>query len=80
MVFVWEALVDVRKAGPAQHAIRELATLAVPNMGPVRTASVNAARDGMESIARLVRQPNFSLFICYILFCAGTKPMYMIDH
>lgn len=52
-VFVWEALVAVRKAGPAQHAIRELATLAVPNTGPVRMASVNAARDGMESIARL---------------------------
>jgi hypothetical protein len=61
--FAWEAHVAVRKAGLAQHAIRELATPAVPNTGPARMASVNAARGGMESTALLVGQLHLYLFI-----------------
>lgn len=49
MVFAWGELVAVKKAGLAQRVTREPATLAVLNTGPARTASVNAARDGMES-------------------------------
>lgn len=57
MVFAWEAPVGVRKAGPAQRAIRELATRVVPSTGPARTASVNAAKDGTGSTARLRAAP-----------------------
>lgn len=49
MVFAWGELVAVKKAGLAQRVTREPVTLAVLNTGPARTASVNAARDGMES-------------------------------
>lgn len=58
-VFAWEAPVGVRKAGPAQRAIRELATRGVPSTGPARTASVNAAKDGTGSTAPLVGPPDF---------------------
>lgn len=51
--FAWGALVAVKKPGRAQHVIKEPATPAVPNTGPAKTASVNAARDGTESTAPL---------------------------
>lgn len=51
MASAWEALVAVRRAGRAQHAIRELATRAVRSTGPARMASASAAKDGTESTA-----------------------------
>lgn len=59
--FAWGALVAVKKPGRAQHVIKEPATRAVPNTGPAKTASVNAARDGTESTAPLVGWLPFSL-------------------
>lgn len=59
MACAWGAPVAVKKAGQAQRVIRELATLAVPNTGPARTASASVAKDGMESTAQLVGQPDF---------------------
>lgn len=50
-VCAWGALVVVRKAGQAQHAIKELATHAARNTGPARTASASAARAGTGSTA-----------------------------
>lgn len=59
MAFAWGGPVAVKKAGRAQHAIRELATPAVPSTGPARTASVNAARAGTESTA-----PSRAVLVC----------------
>lgn len=61
MVFAWGAPVAVKKAGQAQHVIREPATLAALSMGPARTASVNAARDGTASTAPSVGELRFSI-------------------
>lgn len=52
MVSAWGAPVAVRKAGQVQHVIRELATLAVRNTGPARTANASAAKDGTENTAQ----------------------------
>lgn len=50
----WAARVAARRAGRAQPATSGPATPAAPSTAPVRTASVNVARDGTESTVPLV--------------------------
>lgn len=50
----WAARVAARRAGRAQPATSAPATPAAPSTAPVRTGSVNVARDGTESTAPLV--------------------------
>lgn len=61
-VFAWGELVAVKKAGRAPHVIREPATRAVPNTGPARMASANAARAGTESTVPSVGEPHFCTY------------------
>ena len=60
-VCAWVARVAVRKAGRAQPATREPAIPAAQSMAPVKTGSVNVARDGMESTVPLVGWLCFTL-------------------
>lgn len=57
----WVARVAVRKAGRVQPATREPAIPAARSMAPVKTGSVNVARDGMESTVPLVGWLCFTL-------------------
>lgn len=61
MACAWVARVAVRKAGQAQPATREPAIPAAQSMAPVKTGSVNVARDGTESTVPLVGWLCFTL-------------------
>ncbi|KAH0616123.1 hypothetical protein JD844_027003 [Phrynosoma platyrhinos] len=53
MVSAWAEHVVVKKAGLAHPAVKEHVTLGVLNMEHVKMESVNAAKAGMASTARL---------------------------
>lgn len=57
----WVARVAARKAGRAQPATREPAIPAARSTAPVKTGSVNVARDGTESTVPLVGWLCFTL-------------------